>query len=272
MQSIIVERESLTHNLNQKKVLVFQREHDQVKDANNKEIPIIVDNKHLAVSVYKNPQVVKLLGMFQKLVITDINDGRINQPFASVERFSLPSLIVKLKTEHPEKFDQFMKIAIKMIPNFSSITEFSTPSTTKSKERLYLVLLEEKDLNARLSTMSISAGDLKTLYILALAVGIRSNSTLVIDEIENSFHPERLKDLIGRLQTISNINNLQIICTSHSPTVINSVKPSDIIFVTKSPEKGTLFNRLDSSSEVSNVEEILKNGGSNSQIFESFLR
>ena len=57
---------------------------------------------------------------------------------------------------------------------------------------------------------SISAGDIRTLYLIASALNMPDHSTIIIEEIENGIH-QKINDLIDHLDTISNIKSMQII-------------------------------------------------------------
>ncbi|WP_237702664.1 AAA family ATPase [Saccharolobus islandicus] len=76
---------------------------------------------------------------------------------------------------------------------------------------------------------SVPSGLVKMLTILT-AISLKPK-VLAIDEIENSLHLKYIERLLDILDNFS--NDTQIILTTHSPLVIDLVKPSDLIILYK---------------------------------------
>jgi predicted ATPase len=123
-----------------------------------------------------------------------------------------------------------------------------------------MVLLEEADLKGRLSVKSLSAGDLRTLYIVASVMNLPSGSTFIVEEAENGLHPKRLTNLLEYLEMISVKRDIQIIYSTHSPIVINKLKAENVIFVEKDTPHGTRFHVLSDTEHVSNIKKLLEDG------------
>ncbi len=89
------------------------------------------------------------------------------------------------------------------------------------------VMMKVFEGNLELAPPSISDGFYKTLAILTAAY--LKPPLLIIDEIENSLHPETLELILDVLRG----SESQVIITTHSPVVVDMTEPSDLILVDK---------------------------------------
>ncbi|WP_010477281.1 AAA family ATPase [Thermococcus zilligii] len=89
------------------------------------------------------------------------------------------------------------------------------------------VMMKVFDGDLELAPPGISDGFYKTLAILTAAY--LKPPLLVIDEIENSLHPETLELIFDVLRE----SESQVIITTHSPVVVDMTEPSDLILVDK---------------------------------------
>nr|WP_206206074.1 AAA family ATPase [Thermococcus sp. JdF3] len=99
------------------------------------------------------------------------------------------------------------------------------------------VMMKVFENDLELAPPGISDGFYKVLAILTAAY--LNPPLLIIDEIENSLHPETLELIIDTLRE----SESQVIITTHSPIVVDIVEPSDLVLVDK--ENGeTVFRRI----------------------------
>lgn len=258
-----IAQESL-YKIGETESLVYRREGDVLSDSSGNNIPISVDKNKLAISVYKQGSTDLVKNSFLNVHVVDAEI--MNNPSSTairdsdIEKSNLAGIIVNLSHNKPEAFDQFQKIIRKLLPQFSSLIEIKADNSATPEKEGYLIVLEELNLKEKLSMQSVSAGDLRTLFFVASCLNMDDSSTLIIEEIENGMHPNRITNLIEHLKTIAAKKDMQIIFTTHSPLVINNLSPKDILFVQKS-EEGTSFMLLEESSQVSNISEFLKRGG-----------
>ncbi|EEB73911.1 AAA family ATPase [Thermococcus sp. AM4] len=99
------------------------------------------------------------------------------------------------------------------------------------------VMMKVFENDLELAPPSISDGFYKVLAILTAAY--LKPPLLIIDEIENSLHPETLELIIDTLKE----SESQVIITTHSPVVVDIVEPSDLVLVDKE-EGETIFRRI----------------------------
>ena len=89
------------------------------------------------------------------------------------------------------------------------------------------VMMKVFEGNLELAPPGISDGLYKTLAILTATY--LKPPLLMIDEIENSLHPETLELILDVLRG----SESQVIITTHSPVVVDITEPSDLILVDK---------------------------------------
>jgi predicted ATPase len=77
------------------------------------------------------------------------------------------------------------------------------------------------------------------LYYLAFAVlpHLEPTAMLLIEEPENGLHPARIAEVMRVLRAIS--EKTQVIIATHSPLVVNELRPDEVTVVTRSRETGT---------------------------------
>jgi predicted ATPase len=83
------------------------------------------------------------------------------------------------------------------------------------------------------------------LYYLAFAAlrSLRIISLLAVEEPENGLHPARVAEVLRLLRQISE-NGTQVVIATHSPLVVNELRPEEVSVVTRSPVEGTKVKRI----------------------------
>jgi AAA15 family ATPase/GTPase len=271
LQKFIVSNEALykLSSINKdKKELIYKREGSSLRDSIDAPIPLNVENDKVAVSLYQTPDVLAVKNIFTGMFIPDQDTIDFRETIAKTDGKGLASLIIRLSQTDPTAYEQFKKITTKLLPNFSSIIEMSTNQNQRqpisseiTTEKSYIVLLQEENLKGQLSMKSLSAGDLRTLFILASALSLKQGATFLYEETENGLHPRRLLDLLGYLDTIAVKKDLQILYSTHSPVVINRLAAEKVLYIYRDkPTNGTKLQLLSESDHVTNIKNLLEQG------------
>src|SRR5436190_885475 len=244
------------------KVLVHGGTIEEFKVKGTEKFPLNYEQNRLALAYYKATDTDNIRNYFNNIIVPEFSD--INNLNADIlasndpSSRSLANIIFDLIHNHPDVYAQFMQIVQKFMPLFKSFVEIPTtipnPTNDPSKSK-FLLVAEEENLKDTLSMLSLSDGDIRTLYLLATALRVNNGSTFIIEEIENGIHPNRVTRLIDQLNTISRVKNMQIIFTTHSSLVINEMSVSQIILVEKDKNTGTNFKQLDKVEQISGIIE-----------------
>jgi predicted ATPase len=119
------------------------------------------------------------------------------------------------------------------------------------------------------------------LYYLAFFVlqYLESVQILLIEEPENGLHPTRIVDVVRVLRHLAESRQIQVIMATHSPLVINELKPEEVSVVTRpNAEQGTIVTPIsqtpnfEARSKVLNLGELwlsYADGKDEAPLFES---
>lgn len=92
-----------------------------------------------------------------------------------------------------------------------------------------LLFAERNDNEAKYSEFHMSAGE-RAILRISKDISSLKNALILIDEIEAGLHPYTQQQLMLELQRLALRNDLQIIVTSHSPVILESVPVEARIF------------------------------------------
>lgn len=83
----------------------------------------------------------------------------------------------------------------------------------------------------------VSEGTLYCLGLLALLNAPDPPNLLLIDDIERGLHPRAMGELIGQLRRLQGERpDLQIVATSHSPLLVDFLKPEEVLLTALNPD------------------------------------
>jgi len=94
---------------------------------------------------------------------------------------------------------------------------------------------DETGSHARYSEFHMSAGE-RALLRLSMKISKLDDSLVLIDEVEAGLHPHIQQLLMLELQRLSLRNKLQIVVTTHSPTVLDTVPPEARVFLERNSD------------------------------------
>ena len=83
------------------------------------------------------------------------------------------------------------------------------------------------------SGFNMGAGEEALFGLFSTIKELPDGSLVLIDEIELGLHEEAQSRLIQELKTLCNERKLQIICTTHSPKILDSLPPEGRVFLEK---------------------------------------
>ena len=150
---------------------------------------------------------------------------------------NLPAVVDLLHKTSPEQWRLVMQAMRSILPKLRDITVGYTSNRTLG------LFFDEEGVGRPWSVDEVSDGTIQTLALMVAIFDTRY-SALVIEEPENSVHPWIIRHILKACQEAG--SKKQIILTTHSPVVINSVPP----------EKLHVMWRVDGESHLSPVTEL----------------
>jgi predicted ATPase len=147
----------------------------------------------------------------------------------------LPAVYEAILSQDRHSFDE---IEEGLREHFPTIRGIWLPTFEHSRKAIGVTLVNGTKVQAN----QLSEG---LLYWLAFAVlpYIDPTALLLIEEPENGLHPSRIADVMKALRAVS--NRMQIILATHSPLVINELRPEEVTILTRDARLGTRARRLD---------------------------
>ncbi len=227
--------------------------------------PIIKSIKHLDYNVCSS---LDLDDRFQPMPIDYVSE---NDEIGSVcfDDRDVPRAIYKLKQMYPEKYQLFIEAIHTLFPDFSDITVESysifknySPEISlivskngesdavkedipfKIRDEIYRIYVKSKSINQPMDIARMSTGTKRIFWLLAniFIASTKKMCFIGVEELETSIHPRLLKNLLEILDEA--LEDTSIIISSHSPFLIQYIKP-DKIYVGCPNDNGiALFKRL----------------------------
>lgn len=140
---------------------------------------------------------------------------------------NLPVVLHTLQTECPQKFKEIRDILKTAIPELEELT---TGLTTHEQGRTY-TRIQEKGLKIPTPAEAMSDGSLRLLGYLATLYLPTLPPLVCFEEPENYVHPRLLELITDLLDNAS--EKTQVLVSTHSPYLVDSFKPRDLIIVEK---------------------------------------
>ncbi|MGV3620942.1 MAG: AAA family ATPase [Archangium sp.] len=158
-----------------------------------------------------------------------------NQPleFANERGAQLGAVLDAIFSRASNDYLSLEKALIERFPSVSGFRLF----TFEQKRSIGIRLKDGTDV----APESMSEG---MLYFLAFSVlrHLEPVSLLLVEEPENGLHPARIAEVVRILREIS--ETTQVVMATHSPLVINELRPAEVTLVTRTPEHGTTFTPI----------------------------
>ena len=154
--------------------------------------------------------------------LSNLNNPPEKRSMLSMARLRTEAESTPLNASQVNFAQQMLPFRYKTIVNLSS----------GSKNMLFA-----KHNGPRYSELHMSAGERAILH-LAKAIAQLKNALILIDEVEAGLHPWGQRMLMLQLQQLALRNDLQIIVTTHSPVVLDTVPQYGRIFLDRDEETG----------------------------------
>lgn len=101
------------------------------------------------------------------------------------------------------------------------------------------------------------AGEDSMMDIFKLLQSIPKYSLLVIDEVENSLHPQAQRRFIRYLLQLTRIKKLQIILSTHSPFVLEELPAVARVMLTRLSDKKEILYNISPEFALSSIDDVL---------------
>src|SRR5258708_1886043 len=245
-------------------------------------VPLKTDVDKLSLRGNSNAEVAEIAGILSNYTIVDNPEKREGINVVSGEYPELQTLdgvVVSLYTKNPQAFNEAVIATQQIIPDFNPPTirdltklytdpaeqNISQPEITSSQNtapqneglKSYTVSWKEKQYSKSYTSVSLSGGNLRTIYLIFSLFNTPHYSFFGVEEIENGMHSDRIAKLIDQFRTQSNNRKIQMLFTTHGLDLLNYVLPKEMIYCTKSIQEGSSYKRISDMDEYKLIKDEL---------------
>lgn len=184
---------------------------------------------------------------FSNIELTKVDTSRLSKYSGRTVSYNVEKEIYNLSKNNKkynllkETLNKILKIQDIEIEKLSD----SAKIKDESKEEEYVFFFEH--MNDFKTLNELSDGSIILIALITKIISSES-SIFLIEEPENSLHPKALIDLINFMRSFE--NEKQFILASHSISIINSIKPEDVIISKCNEDGSSILQR------VSNIREL----------------
>ncbi len=149
---------------------------------------------------------------------------------------NLPALVDWLQRLHPKQWEIVMSGMRDILVGLTDISVDYLHTKTLG------VSFREEGVGNAWSADDVSDGTIHSLALLVASVDPRS-ALLLVEEPENSVHPWIIRVIMERLRKVSALKN--VVVTSHSPVLINLLKPEEVWIIFRDKGETKLHRLID---------------------------
>lgn len=145
-------------------------------------------------------------------------------PVLSSRGENLPAVIDWLQAKRPKEWKLILRGMREIVPELDEISVHYLHTRTLGLQ------FKERGVGRPWGAEDVSDGTIRSLAMLVACFDPRI-SALVLEEPENSLHPWIIREVVKQLRKLS--GDKTVLVTTHSPIVLNAVRPSEVWVVFK---------------------------------------
>ncbi len=200
---------------------------------------VIGNNFH---DLFKDWQFVSLNAHAQFIGQPNKQQRSLDSVYLSEDGENIAEYLLSIKKLSQEAFDGIVEAVQHVLPY---ARELQPTLVTELERSVYLQMAEGK---FKVPGWMLSTGTLRLLAFLALLRHPHPPSLIIIEEIENGLDPRTINLLIEEIRVAVENGGTQVICTTHSPYLLDLLKLSEIILVERIDGEPTFMRPGDRKS------------------------
>ena len=200
----------------------------------------------------------------------------------------LPSVLAYLASNRPDEYQRLLEALREVIPIVramrfprasvtrlvSEVIEIDGKQFTHRGDREYWGNSIEFDMDGAegIPAYAASEGTLLVLGLLTVIMGPNRPRVVLLDDVDRALHPKAQEDLVSLLRKLLDQNpDMQIVATSHSPYLLDHLKPEEVRLTTLRDDGSVACGRLDEHPEFGKWKEEMTPGEFWSLVGEKWL-
>ncbi len=177
----------------------------------------------------------------------DVTSARRPSPTPIAETLAsdgsnLAAFLAFLAETHPLRFAELVEDARAFLPGLDDLVFDQTAGPTVGVR----VLVRERGLRDATELADVSFGTIRGLALLALLHDPTPPRLTCVEEIDHGLHPYAIDVLVDRLRDAT--KSSQFIVTTHSPTLVNRLLPSELVVCERQDDGASLIPAISSEA------------------------
>ena len=143
---------------------------------------------------------------------------------------NIAGVIAAMPKEDKARLEDTLTKYIRPLPE-KDIKRIEAVTVGLTNQDAMLYCYEEWNPDQPVDARGMSDGTLRFAAIIVALLTIKKGSLLIIEEVDNGLHPSRAKELVKVLKEISEERNVDVLCTTHNPVLIDELGNEIIPFI-----------------------------------------
>ncbi len=157
---------------------------------------------------------------------------------------NLADALNRIRMRDPDSWELLTQELARCLPGLQSVQLVPVGGAAKAVS----VQLRERGVAAPIDLADASYGTVRLLALLAALHEPDPPPFMAIEEIDHGLHPYAMDVLLDRLRAAS--RRTQILAATHSPTLVNRLRPEEIIVCDRDPKTGASLIPAASADEI----------------------
>lgn len=162
-----------------------------------------------------------------------------------VDAGNIAGVIAALKPDEKELLEEKLTKYVKPLPE-RDINKITAVTVGLSGSDAMLYCYEDWNPDKPVDARGMSDGTLRFAAIIVSLLTLKPGSLLIIEEVDNGLHPSRARELVKVLKEISAERQIDVLCTTHNPVLIDELGNGMIPFISfvKRDKQGNSYIQL----------------------------
>ena len=158
---------------------------------------------------------------------------------------NIAGVLAALKPEEKELLEEKLTKYVKPLPE-RDINKITAVTVGLSGTDAMLYCYEDWNPDTPVDARGMSDGTLRFTAIIVSLLTLKPGSLLIIEEVDNGLHPSRACELVKVLKEISAERQIDVLCTTHNPVLMDELGNGMIPFISfvKRDKQGNSYIHL----------------------------
>lgn len=158
---------------------------------------------------------------------------------------NIAGVMAGLKPEEKTVLEEKLTGYVKPLPE-RDINKITAVKVGLNASDAMLYCYEDWNPDTPVDARGMSDGTLRFTAIIVSLLTLKPGSLLIIEEVDNGLHPSRAKELVKVLKEISAERQIDVLCTTHNPVLVDELGNGMIPFISfvKRDKDGNSYVKL----------------------------